>query len=122
MPVVETLELAERLEDAVDLGLDAIVVNGLYPERFTGREAETLRAAAADGLAPEALAAVRAALAEHERARSQRAHLRRLKRAAVAPVLTLPFLFAAEVGLPEYRTLAAKLARDLSVPGRKFGA
>ncbi|HWT23733.1 MAG TPA: ArsA family ATPase, partial [Solirubrobacteraceae bacterium] len=62
MPVNETLELAVRLEDAVDLALDAIVVNGLYPERFSGRDAEALRAAAANGLAPDALAAVRAAL------------------------------------------------------------
>ena len=54
-----------------------------------------------------------AALAEHERAKTQRSHLRRLKREADAPVHTLPFLFDAEVGLDEYATLAAKLGRDL---------
>jgi anion-transporting ArsA/GET3 family ATPase len=113
MPVNETLELGIKLEDAVDLGLDAIVVNGLYPERYSGREAAALRAAAADGLAPDALSAVRAALSEHERARTQRSHLRRLKRESPAHVYTLPFLFEAEVGLEEYRTLAAKLGRDL---------
>jgi anion-transporting ArsA/GET3 family ATPase len=113
MPVNETLELGTRLQDAVGLGLDAIVVNGLYPARFSGKEAEALRAAAENGLAPESLAAVRAALAEHERARTQRSHLRRLKREADAPVHTLPFLFDAEIGLDEYATLAAKLARDL---------
>jgi anion-transporting ArsA/GET3 family ATPase len=113
MPVNETLELGGRLRDAVGVGLDAIVVNGLYPDRFTGKEAEELRAAADDHLDPAALAAVRAALAEHGRARAQRAHLRRLKREADAPVTTLPYLFDAEVGLPEYRTLAAKLARSL---------
>jgi anion-transporting ArsA/GET3 family ATPase len=118
MPVNETLELGRRLEDAVDLGLDAIVMNGLYPERFTAREADALRAVAANGLAPDALAAVRAALTEHERARTQRTHLRRLKREAGAPVFTLPFLFEAEVGLEEYRTLAAKLGRDLERAGR----
>jgi len=118
MPVNETLDLGVRLEEAVDLGLDAIVMNGLYPERFTGREAETLRVAAANGLAPDALGAVRAALMEHERARTQRSHLRRLKREASAPVYTLPFLFEAEVGLEEYRTLAAKLGRDLERAAR----
>jgi anion-transporting ArsA/GET3 family ATPase len=117
MPVNETLELGAKLEDAVDLGLDAIIVNGLYPERFSSRDAGTLRAAAADGLAPDALAAVRAALSEHERARTQRSHLRRLKREAAARVFTLPFLFEAEVGLEEYRTLAAKLGRDLARVG-----
>jgi anion-transporting ArsA/GET3 family ATPase len=113
MPVNEPLELGPRLRDAIGLGLDAIVVNGVYPARFSGKEAETLRAAAENGLAPEALSAVRAALSEHERARTQRAHLRRLKRDADAPVHTLPFLFDAEVGLDEYATLAAKLGRDL---------
>jgi anion-transporting ArsA/GET3 family ATPase len=113
MPVNETLELGGRLHDAVGLGLDAIVVNGLYPARFSAKEAGELRTAANDGLAPDALAAVRAALAEHERAKALRGHVRRLKREADAPVTTLPFLFDAEVGLDEYGTLAAKLARDL---------
>jgi anion-transporting ArsA/GET3 family ATPase len=113
MPVNETLELDTRLRDAVGRGLDAIVVNGLYPARFSAKEADALRAAADNGLAPESLAAVRAALAEHERARTQRSHLRRLKRDAEARVHTLPFLFDAEVGLDEYATLAAKLGRDL---------
>ena len=113
MPVNETLELGHRLHDAVGLGLDAIVVNGLYPARFDGKEAEALRAAARNGLEPEALAAVSAALSEHARAKAQRAHVRRLKRDAAAPVHTLPFLFDAEVGLEEYATLAVKLGRDL---------
>ena len=114
MPVNETIELGGRLHDAVGLGLDAIVVNALYPERFRAKDADALRAAAADSLPPDARAAVRAALAEHERARSQRAHLRRLRRESGAPVHTLPFLFEADVGLPEYRTLARKLDRYLT--------
>ena len=113
MPVNETLELGPRLVDAVGLGLDAVVVNGLYPERFSAKEAATLRAVAAESPAPAAREAIRAALTEHERARAQRTHLRRLKRDVGAPVHTLPFLFEAEVGLDEYRTLAAKLDRDL---------
>ena len=113
MPVNETLELGPRLRDATGLGLDAIVVNGVFPARFSAKEAAALRAAAANGLPPEALGAVTAALAEHDRARIQRAHVRRLKREAGAPVHTLPFLFDAEVGLHEYATLAVKLGRDL---------
>src|SRR5215216_5688285 len=54
MPVNETLELGSRLRDAVGLGLDAIVVNGLYPARFSGKEADALRAALENGMAPEA--------------------------------------------------------------------
>jgi anion-transporting ArsA/GET3 family ATPase len=110
MPVNETLELGGRLHGTIGRELDAIVVNGLYPARFSAKEAEALRAASRNGAAG---AAVRAALSEHERARTQRAHLRRLKRSADAPVHTLPFLFDAEVGLAEYGTLATKLGRAL---------
>ncbi|MDP9386112.1 MAG: ArsA family ATPase [Actinomycetota bacterium] len=113
MPVTETLELGGRLRDAVGLGLDAIVVNGLYPERFSREEAERLREAADDGLDPEVVDALRAALAEHERARAQRVHLRRLRREADASVLTLPFIFEPDVGLAEYGVLARELARKL---------
>ena len=107
MPVNETLELERRLPEAVGSRLEAIVVNGLWPERFSAADAETLRASA-DGVP-----AVRAALTSYERARGQRSHLRRLRRAADAKVVTLPYLFDAELGLPEYEKLAATLARKL---------
>jgi hypothetical protein len=56
---------------------------------------------------------MRAALSSYERARGQRSHLRRLRRATEAKVVTLPYLFDAEVGLPEYEKLATALARKL---------
>src|SRR3954471_4690277 len=94
MPVNETLELYQRLRGVVGLGFDAVVVNGVYPERFTRDDAERLRAVAeGDGHDPSAAAALSAALAEHERARVQRNHIRRLRRGTDAPVITLPFLF-----------------------------
>jgi anion-transporting ArsA/GET3 family ATPase len=107
MPVNETLELERRLTEAVGTGLEAIVVNGMWPDRFSAADAEAMRAAA-DGLPP-----MRAALTSHERARGQRNHLRRLRRGASAKVVTLPYLFESEVGLAEYETLAANLARKL---------
>lgn len=113
MPVAETLELEGRLREAVGLGLDAIVVNGLLPERFTPEEADALRAAARNGHAPGELGAVRAALDEYGRARAQREHVRRLRREAAAPVHTLPFLFEPEIGLAECERLASQLAREL---------
>src|SRR5688500_5954045 len=81
MPVNETLELERKLPEAVGVGLEAIVVNALWPERFSAADAETLRAM--NGHHPE----VRAAIAAHERARTQRSHLRRLRRAAGARVV-----------------------------------
>jgi anion-transporting ArsA/GET3 family ATPase len=111
MPVVETLELGARLREAVGLGLDAVVVNGVFPDRFSNEEAETLRAASADGHDPGARDALAAALKEHERARAQRAHVRRLRREAGAPVVTLPFLFGGELGLWAYERLGRELSR-----------
>ena len=102
MPVNETIELEARLEDAVGLGLDAIVVNGVWPERFSSADVRRLRAAS-DG------EVVRAALVSHARAKAQRAQVRRLRSKTDAPVSLLPFLFEAEVGLAGYRTLANEL-------------
>jgi anion-transporting ArsA/GET3 family ATPase len=113
MPVNETLDLERRLPDAVGVSLDAIVVNGMWPERFSAAEATELREASADGHDPAGAAALRAALTTHERARAQRTHLRRLRREATAPVVTLPFVFERELGLPEYERLAGDLARRL---------
>jgi anion-transporting ArsA/GET3 family ATPase len=114
MPVNETLELDVRLRDAVGLGLDAIVVNGLYPDRFSAAEVDALRTAAANGLPPNGAEAIRVALAEHNRARGQRTQLRRLRREADGPaVYTLPFLFDPDIGLEQYGRLAADLGRKL---------
>ena len=79
MPVNETIELERRLRDAVGLGLDAIVMNAMWPERFSAADVTKLRAAARDGHDAPRLGAVRAALAAHERVKAQRAHLRRLR-------------------------------------------
>jgi anion-transporting ArsA/GET3 family ATPase len=123
MPVNETFELERRLRAEMDMAIDRAVVNGLYPERFTGAEAKRLRDAArshntdrsgagrARPLAHDG--AVRAALAEHERMRGQRAQLRRLRRGLEAPVSTLPFLFEPELGLDQLDELARRLERRL---------
>jgi hypothetical protein len=106
MPVNETLELERRLPGAVGSSLGAIVVNGMWPERFSAGEAETLRSM-------NGRPAIAAALTSYERARAQRSHLRRLRREAAAQVVTLPYLFDGELGLPEYERLARELARKL---------
>jgi anion-transporting ArsA/GET3 family ATPase len=109
MPVNETIELEARLGRAVGLGLDAVVLNGMWPERFSAHDVTRLRAAERDGLDPEGLAAVRAALAAHERVKGQRAQARRLEAGTDAPVTHLPFVFESELELDHYRRLAAAL-------------
>jgi anion-transporting ArsA/GET3 family ATPase len=122
MPVNETLELEDRLGEELGMAIDRAVVNGVYPERFTGAEAERLRAvqqpdadrSGAGRARPLAHdGAVRAALAEHERVRGQRSQLRRLRRGLDAPVATLPFLFEPELGLEQLDELSRRLERVL---------
>jgi anion-transporting ArsA/GET3 family ATPase len=113
MPVTETLEFRERLADEMGMAIDTVVVNGLYPERFVGEEARRL--AEVDGKPSgtgRAGAAVRAALSEHNRARTQRAQLRRLRKEVDGSV-TLPFLFEPELGLSEIERLSRDLERRL---------
>ena len=109
MPVNETLDLEARLGRAVGLGLDAVVLNGMWPERFSAHDVTKLRAAERDGLDPEGLAAVHAALTVHERVKGQRAQARRLEAGTDAPVTQLPFVFESELELDHYRRLAAAL-------------
>jgi anion-transporting ArsA/GET3 family ATPase len=112
LPVNETLELQDKVHDAVGLDLDAIVVNGVWPERLRGGALEAVRslADAEDPLAPSAL---RAAITAEERARVHRNQIRRLRSGARAPVLTLPFLFQTELELDDYAELGEKLAKKL---------
>ena len=114
MPVNETLELQDKLVEAVGVELSAVIVNGVYPERFSKAEADKVRdLAARNGSVPELDAALRA----DARARSHATHVRRLKKDARAPVLSLPFLFEQELGLPEYTKLASILGRRLETTG-----
>ena len=47
MPLHELLELEQGLQDAVGRGLDLVVIDGVYPDRFTDDEAARLRELAA---------------------------------------------------------------------------
>jgi anion-transporting ArsA/GET3 family ATPase len=109
MPVNESAALERDLRDDVGVAVDRVYMNGLYPERFSSDEAERLTELAAkeDGAAR---AAARAGLSEHNRARSQRSQLGRLRRQVQAPVKSLPFLFEPELGVEGARQLSRKLS------------
>ncbi len=108
MPVNETAALEHDLRTEVGVAVDRVYMNGVYPERFSGEEAERLGEIAA-GESGAVRAAARAALSESSRARSQRAQLARLRRRVEAPVKTLPFLFEPELGVGEAGQLARRL-------------
>jgi anion-transporting ArsA/GET3 family ATPase len=109
MPVNESAALERDLRDDVGVAVDRVYMNGLYPERFSGEEAERLAelSAGEDGAVR---AAARAGLSEHNRARSQRSQLARLRRRVKAPVKALPFLFEPELGVEGARRLSRKLS------------
>ena len=102
MPVNETVDLERRLGDELDIAVDQVIANAVLPDRFT--EAEVGRLRPLDGNT-----AVRAALAEHHRAAGQQQQLRRLRKAARAPVVTLPYLFEPELRRRELELLSDQL-------------
>ncbi len=113
MPVSETIEFRDRLHAEMDIDVDAVIVNQLLPERFTIEEAEQIEAVNGDHGSDDVAAALRAAISEHRRARTQRTQLRRLKK-EVGEVVTLPYLWDPELALEDYERLADELERKLA--------
>ena len=111
MPVNETIEFERALRRDLDMGVDAIVVNAVHPARF--RREELKRVRAVSGERPVTQAALSAAISEHLRARGEHAQVRRLRRAARAPVATLPRIFEPELGREHIERLSAELERRL---------
>jgi dethiobiotin synthetase len=112
MPVNETIDLEARLRDQMGLELAHVLVNGVLPERFTGAEVKAIASANGDA-GPVAREAIEAALVSHERAKSQRSQVGRLKRGAKAPVATLPFLATPELDMAGLEELSRELERKL---------
>jgi anion-transporting ArsA/GET3 family ATPase len=132
MAVSETLELQDKLREQLGRELDAVLVNGMLPQRFDA--AELARIASLDGAAPDRgkspagakrsdggsakragdlrSAAVGAALAVSTRSRAQRNQLARLRRRSVE-VIPVPFQFTDELELQSVLRIADHLRRKL---------
>ena len=107
MPVNETLEYAEELEHFRGGPVDSVVVNGLYPARFTEDEIASLNGHTGP--------AARAAVTEYCRYRLQVEELERLREGVSnVPLSSLPFLFAPELGLDEVTQLSHELEEQLA--------
>ena len=95
MPIAETIELAQRLEERVDMGVAGVVVNGVPPALFpTAEAAERWPEVAARGRELGSLAA--AAVADAERllrdcARAE-GHIERLRSELDLPLIEVPLL------------------------------
>jgi anion-transporting ArsA/GET3 family ATPase len=115
LAVQETLELRRRLAEELSRELDAVLVNGAIPQRFSASDLLELQraVAAADASASEpASEAFAAASAAHERARFQHSLIARLRRGGLR-VHTLPFQFQHELDLAALNRIASALARAL---------
>jgi anion-transporting ArsA/GET3 family ATPase len=111
MPVTETIELQDKLRKAIKRELEAIVVNAVRPKRFTKADLDAMGSLSGDGTLGRA--AVKAANFAAHRSTGEQSQLRRLRKEAGAPVLTLPYLFERELGRDDYELLAAELEKKL---------
>jgi anion-transporting ArsA/GET3 family ATPase len=117
MPVNETLDLQRRLREDLDMRLDRIFMNGIYPELFSDEEAEIvrrryeqdLRDGNGDGIDVVRRAALRAAISEHHRAEAHREQLERLEEGSRKDVVELPFLFEPELDMEAIETIADRM-------------
>lgn len=110
MPVNETLSLFEALERE-QLTVDLVVLNALYPVRFDRGETEQLSEALDRARSPLPRSALRAALAEHSRAKTQREQQARLKAGVNGRMVELPYVFADQLGPHEIEKLADALGK-----------
>lgn len=109
MPVNEAARLEQELTGDIGMAVDRVVMNALYPERFSPADLKRLGPLrkAED---PELNAAARAAGSQATRTASQREQLGRLEAAVETPISTLPFVFRPELDLKAARTLAEELS------------
>ncbi len=127
MAVTEALELEDGLQRQLGRSLDAVVVNGLLPRRFSASELEQIAPLARNGSTPTGArsdssrgaaeddvlaAAARAARTVHDRAAFQHNQVARLRRRDFE-VLGMPFLWGGRLELAEVNELADRLERKL---------
>jgi hypothetical protein len=112
MPVSETIDLSRSLESEIGLELGLVVMNALYPERFSQRDADALEAARSLARSGPATEALEAALAQHARAEAQHEQLERLEQ-QVDPVLSLPHVFSPELAREDVESMSERLEAAL---------
>jgi anion-transporting ArsA/GET3 family ATPase len=116
MAVAETLELAEGLRSELGRELEAVIVNGTMPRRFSEDEMALIEDLPEED--PLLGASRRAARSVHIRCRAQRAQIARLRRrrhpdGSPLHVLSVPFAFQPELDLSAVKRIAKLLERRL---------
>lgn len=109
MPVNETARLESELSGDIGIAIDRIIMNALYPERFSKSEVKKIRTLRKSD-DEEVRAAGRAAGSQATRAAAQREQLARLEELVETDVSTLPFIFKPELDLKAARQLAEEIS------------
>jgi hypothetical protein len=99
------------------LGLEAVILNSLYPRRFENGQAAKLGGALERSSSALARAALTAALSEHARAAVQHDQRDRLREGLGVELVELPFIFADNLGRAELERLADALEAGLQQTG-----
>jgi anion-transporting ArsA/GET3 family ATPase len=109
MPVNETASLEHDLTSDIGVSVDRVIMNALYPDRFSSEDIEAL-----EGLSrsedPELRSVHRAALSMSRRTAAQAEQFERLKGLVSAPISTLPFVFEPELTLKAARRMAEEIS------------
>ncbi len=123
MPVNETIELSQRVEQETSVALAAVVVNRVLPELFGRGEEEVFERLSSGAAVGELSAAVggdvgpivEAARLAVTLRRTRAGHLERLRREieGSVPMLYVPYLFARSHGLRTTRQVAEALGAEL---------
>lgn len=108
MPVNESGSLERTLIEEVGVSVDRVYMNAMYPERFSDEDAAKL-GRVLDLTEGVPAAAIRAAISQHRRRRSQEEQLGRLEKAVRGPVRTLPFVPKPAMDLAALQGLAEAL-------------
>ena len=109
MPVNETANLEAELTGDVNVSVDRVIMNALYPKRYTDKDLKAIkRLGKSDD--PEVRAASKAAISQCTRTAAQSEQLERLEGMVSAPISTLPFIFKPEIDLSSARKLAEELS------------
>jgi anion-transporting ArsA/GET3 family ATPase len=108
MPVNETAGLEAELTGDIGVSVDRVIMNALYPNRFSRKDMRRLKPLSGSDDA-DLRAAERAALTQSRRSAAQQEQLERLLEMVSAPITTLPFMFEPELTLKAARQLAEGL-------------
>ena len=109
MPVNETANLEDELTGDVNVSVDRVIMNALYPKRYTDKDLKAIKRLGKSDEA-EVRAASKAAISQCLRTASQSEQLERLEGMVEAPISTLPFIFKPEIDLSAARKLAEELS------------